>query len=51
MYFAYIKNKSCMLYIKLVLHLFINKKTMLTNNYRDFVNIDLVLNIFKYNKS
>lgn len=48
MYFAYIKNKI-MLYIKLVLLLFIDIKTMLTNNYRDFVNIDLVLNI--YNKS
>lgn len=50
MYFVYIKNKLCMLYIKFVLYLFIDKKMMLMNNYRDFVNIDLVLNIFKYNK-
>lgn len=47
MYFVYIKNKI-MLYIKFVLFLFIDIKMMLMNNYRDFVNIDLVLNI--YNK-
>lgn len=48
MYFAYIKNK---IMLKLVLHLFIDIKTMLTNDNWDFVNIDLVLNIFQYNKS